>query len=45
MAKVKKKILARCRWTNQIVKSHTVMKITTIEDMILIHRFNSYVMR
>jgi hypothetical protein len=45
MAKVKKKVLARCRQTNQIVKSHTVMKITTLEDVIGSHRFNSYVMR
>jgi hypothetical protein len=34
MAKVKKRVLARCRRTNQIVKSHTVMKITTLEDVI-----------
>jgi hypothetical protein len=27
------------------VKSHTVMKITTLEDVIGSHRFNSYVMR
>ena len=45
MAKVKKRVLARCRQTNQIVKSHTVMKITTLEDVIWSHLFNSYVMR
>jgi hypothetical protein len=45
MAKVKKKVLARCQRDNQIVKSHTVLKITTFEDVIGSYRFNSYVMR
>jgi hypothetical protein len=45
MAKVKKRVLARCWLTNQIMKSHTLMKITSLEDVILSHRFNSYVMR
>jgi hypothetical protein len=45
MAMVKKRVLIRCRRTNQIVKSHTVMKIRTLEDVIGSHQFNSYVMR
>jgi hypothetical protein len=45
IAKAKKRALARCWRTNQIVKSHTVIKITTLEHVIGSHRFNSYVMR
>ena len=44
MAKVEKRVLARCWWTNQFVKIHTKMKITTLEDVIWGHRFNSYMM-
>jgi hypothetical protein len=44
MARVKKRVLARCRRTNQIVKSHVVLRITTLEDVISNHWFNSYAM-
>jgi hypothetical protein len=37
MTKVKKRVLAKCRQTNQIMKSHTMMKITTLEDVVRSH--------
>jgi hypothetical protein len=45
MANVRNRVLARYRWTNHIVKSHTVMEITTLEYVIWSHRINSYMMR
>jgi hypothetical protein len=34
MARVKKRVLARYRGANQIVKNHVVMMVITLEDMI-----------
>lgn len=37
MARVKRRILARCQRTNEMVKSHVVLRITTLEDVISNH--------
>jgi hypothetical protein len=34
MARVKKRVLAKCGGANQIVKSHVVLRVTTLEGMI-----------
>ena len=45
MAKVKKRVLALSRETNQAMRSHIVLRIKSLVEVIRSHRLNSHVLK